>query len=479
LSIDLWRDPTRPLYVDLDGTLVRTDLLVEAVCSLLKRNFLYLFLLPVWLARGRAHLKQQIASRVKIHPETLPYQAEFLQALDERRRAGGRIVLVTASPRSFADAVATHLGLFDEVLASDGQTNLKGERKRDAILASAPAGGFDYAGNANADVPVWRDAASALVVNPGPGVLRAVRQLGVPCAVIVDDGRNSLHSIVSALRLHHWLKNILVFVPVTLAHRLDEPALLLSATVAFIAFSLAASSVYLLNDLLDLPSDRSHPSKSGRAIASGALSIEYAVWLVPALLAGTAACALLLPAGFGVTLAAYLALTLAYSLRLKHVVIMDVLLLAALYTLRLIGGAEATSVVPSFWLLSFSMFLFLSLALAKRFSELKLHSSRHAGVAIRGYTDDDLPMLAQLGSASAVTSVLVLALYINSETVSVLYAHPQVIWIICPVLLYLMSRIWLLAHRNQLDEDPVIFIIRDRLSQLLGVFALLLLWVAS
>ena len=467
------------MYVDLDGTLVRTDLLVESVCSLLKMNVLYLFLLPFWLAKGRAYLKQQIAQRVQIQPATLPYQAELLDLLAERRESGDRLVLVTASPYQFAGAVAAHLGLFDEVLASDESTNLKGSRKLQAIRESCGDAGFDYVGNSRADLPVWAEAEQVIVVNPASGVVRAVDELGVHYELIADEDRNSLGSIVSALRLHHWLKNVLVFVPLMLAHRLDEPKLLACALLAYVSFGLTASSVYLLNDLLDLPSDRSHPSKNARALASGKLSVEYALCMVPVLLMGAAVCALFLPFEFFLTLAGYLVLTLAYSLRLKHAIIMDVLVLAALYTLRLIGGAAATSLVPSFWLLSFSMFLFLSLALVKRFSELKLHSARHPGVAVRGYRDDDLPMLAQLGSASAITSVLVLALYINSETISKLYSYPQVIWLVCPLLLYLISRIWLLAHRNQLDEDPVIFIIRDRRSQLLAGLALLLLWIAS
>lgn len=467
------------MYVDLDGTLVRTDLLVESVCALLKRNVLYLLLLPFWLAKGRAHLKQQIAQRVQIQPATLPYQPELLDMLSGRRESGDRLVLVTASPYQFAGAVATHLGLFDEVLASDEHTNLKGTRKLQAIKESCGEQGFDYAGNSRADLTVWTEAKRAIVVNPSSGVVRAVGRLDICYELVADEDRDSLGSVVSALRLHHWLKNVLVFVPLMLAHRLDDTRLLACAFLAYLSFGLAASSVYLLNDLLDLPSDRSHPSKNARALASGKLSVEYALSMVPVLLMAAAVCALFLPFQFFLALAGYLALTLAYSLRLKHAIIMDVLVLAALYTLRLIGGAAATSLVPSFWLLSFSMFLFLSLALVKRFSELKLHSARHPGVAVRGYRDDDLPMLAQLGSASAITSVLVLALYINSEKVSVLYSHPQVIWLVCPLLLYLISRIWLLAHRNKLDEDPVIFIIRDRRSQLLAGFALLLLWIAS
>ena len=468
-----------PLFVDLDGTLVRTDLLVESTFSLLKQNIFYLFLLPWWLLRGRANLKQQIAQRVTIDPITLPYQADLLKTLYERRKLGGRLILITASPYQFANAIAEHLGIFDQVVASDHDQNLKGDKKLDVIHQVSGGEPFDYAANASADLAVWREASRAILVNPGPGVARAVRKAGTDWELLSDPDRNSPRDFAKALRLHHWLKNVLVFVPLMLAHRLDEATLIVGALVAFLSFGLSASSVYLLNDLLDLPSDRRHPSKRCRPLASGQISVEYAALLVPTLFMAGMACALFLPPAFVLTLSVYLLLTLAYSLRLKHAIILDVLVLAALYTLRLIAGAAATSVVPSFWLLSFSMFLFLSLALVKRFSELKLHSDRHAGVAVRGYTDDDLPMLAQLGSASAMMSVLVLALYINSDTVTVLYQHPQVIWLICPLLLYLVSRVWLLAHRNRLDEDPVIFIIRDRRSHWLAVIGILLLWIAS
>ncbi len=471
--------PRRPLFVDLDGTLIRTDLLVEAVFLLLKKNVLYLFLMPVWLMRGRSHLKQQIAERVAISPETLPYQPALLKMVRAEQRAGTPLILITASPRKFAQAVSDHLGLFGQVLASDGDINLKGKRKLEVIRNHVSSGGFDYAGDAKSDLVVWGEASRALVVNPAPGLLRAVRRVCGDTLVITDDDSNTLEKYAAALRLHHWLKNVLVFVPVTLAHRLNEPELVGATVVAFLSFGLTASSVYLLNDLFDLQADRSHPSKRSRPLASGSLPIEHAVLLIPVLLIAATACAVLLPTPFLLTLGGYFLLTLAYSLRLKHAVILDVIALAALYTLRLIGGATATVVVPSFWLLSFSMFLFLSLALVKRFSELSMHSDRHAGVAVRGYTDHDLPMLSQLGTASALMSVLVLALYINSESVSVLYEHPQVIWLMCPLLLYLVGRIWLLAHRNRLDEDPVIFILRDRRSHWIAVLGILLLWIAS
>jgi 4-hydroxybenzoate polyprenyltransferase len=469
----------KPLFVDLDGTLIRTDLLVESGFSLIKKNILYLFLLPIWLLKGRAYLKQQISDRVTIAPETLPYRQELIELLREKRAAGCPLILITASPLNFANAVANHLGFFDDVLASDGNLNLKGSRKLDAIKRGMDGNRFDYAGDSKSDLKVWSEASRAIVVNPAPRLLRAVKALCDEVLVLNDRDRDRFRNYATALRLHHWLKNILVFVPLILAHRLDELALFVQAAVGFISFGLTASSVYLLNDLLDLRSDRSHPSKRYRPLASGAIPIGHAVILIPALLLGAIFCATALPGLFLITLIGYFALTLAYSLRFKHAIILDVIVLAALYTLRLIGGAAATTVIPSFWLLSFSMFLFLSLALVKRFSELKLHTDRYAGVAVRGYTNDDLPMLSQLGSASALMSVLVLALYINSDTVSVLYEHPQLIWMMCPLLLYLVSRIWLLAHRGKLDEDPVIFIIRDRRSHWLAVMGILLLWIAS
>ncbi|KPK52780.1 MAG: hypothetical protein AMJ59_26540 [Gammaproteobacteria bacterium SG8_31] len=469
----------KTLFVDLDGTLIRTDLLIESVLSLVKQNIFYLFLLPVWLLNGRAYLKQQIADRVNIDPVTLPYREKLLEIIRKRRATGTPVILVTASPLKFANAVAHHLGVFDRVLASSGDTNLKGSKKLEVIRRNSGGNSFDYAGDSKSDLKVWTDASCAIVVNPATALLRRVRRLCDEVLVLNDPDRNRVHNYVTAIRLHHWLKNVLVFVPLILAHRLDEYALIGRAAVAFLSFGLTASSVYLLNDLLDLRSDRNHPSKCARPLASGAIPIEHAVLLIPILLSGALICASVLPLPFLITLAVYFTLTLAYSLRLKFAVILDVLVLAALYTLRLIGGATATTVVPSFWLLSFSMFLFLSLALVKRFSELKLHTDRHAGVAVRGYTDDDLPMLSQLGSASAMMSVLVLALYINSDTVSVLYEHPQLIWLMCPLLLYLVSRIWLLAHRRKLHEDPVIFIIRDRRSHWLAVLAILLLWIAT
>lgn len=469
----------RPLCVDLDGTLLRTDLLVESVFVLLKQNILYVFLLPVWLLKGKAHLKQQIADRVDIDASLLPYHDTFLTYLRQEHSQGRRLILATASNEKFAQAVAHYLDIFHDVLASDAATNLSGRCKLKRLQELFGDGGFDYAGNAIVDILLWKHAQQAMLVNPERGVKAAAEQQG-PVAQVFDDREgHPLKRYLKALRLHQWLKNLLVFVPLLMAHRFGEVALVGQAALAFLGFSLCASSVYLLNDLLDLPDDRQHPSKRKRPFAAGSISIFHGALLIPILLIIAFGIALLLPIEFIDMLALYYTITLAYSLRLKQAALVDVLTLTGLYTIRIIAGAAAVSVAPSFWLLAFSMFLFLSLALVKRFTELlTLQHQERESVSGRGYTTVDLETLSDFGSASAYMAVLVLVLYINSETVRDLYTHPEVIWLLCPLLLYMVTRIWLLARRDALHEDPVVFMIRDRRSQWLIGIGVILMWLA-
>jgi 4-hydroxybenzoate polyprenyltransferase/phosphoserine phosphatase len=468
----------RPLCVDLDGTLIRSDLLIEAVFVLLKSNLLYGLLLPVWLLRGKAYLKQQVADRVDLEVTLLPYDAAFLGYLRTQRAQGRRLVLATASNIKYAEQIAFHLGLFDEVLASDADTNLSGSRKRDRLVAAFGERGFDYAGNHAVDLAIWSHAGAAVLVNAPPELARRAEAV-VPVAEVFAAARPGLKVYLNALRLHQWLKNLLVFVPLTMAHQFHEPALVLRAGLAFLAFGLCASSVYVLNDLLDLASDRKHPSKRLRAFAAGTLPIEHGVLVIPVLFGAAFALALRLPGWFPVTLGVYYALTLAYSLRLKQAVLVDVLALAVLYTLRVIAGGAATDLGPSFWLLAFSMFLFLSLALVKRYSELLLVQAQDKETAAgRGYQVIDLEALAQFGIASGYLAVLVLALYINSTAVGALYRHPEAIWLICPLMLYWISRVWLLARRNAMHEDPILFAIEDRRSHWLFAIMLAIVWAA-
>jgi 4-hydroxybenzoate polyprenyltransferase/phosphoserine phosphatase len=465
-----------PLCVDLDGTLIRSDLLWEGAVVALKRRPWIALLFPLWLLRGRAHLKRRIAQSALVSPDTLPYRQEVLEFCRQERDRGRRLVLVTAADEGPARAVASHLDLFDEVLASDGRRNLSGTSKRDELAGRFGPRGFDYAGDSRKDLAVWADSREAIVVAPGPGLEKAARDTARVGRVFHPEGSRLL-AFLRALRPYQWAKNLLVFVPVTAAHQVTDPAQLRAALLAFVAFSLCASAVYLLNDLLDLEADRNHPRKKGRPFASGALSIPFGLVMVPLLLALAVAASIPLRPLFLAVLAVYFAVTLAYSLGLKELAIVDVLTLAGLYTLRILAGAAATWVPPSFWLLAFSMFIFLSLALVKRNAELRVMFAKGRAGA-RGYRVEDLPVLQALGAASGCLSVLVLALYVNSGTVENLYRRPEAIWLLCPLLLYWIARIWLKTHRGLMHDDPVIFAMSDRVSQILLVVAGLIMWAA-
>jgi 4-hydroxybenzoate polyprenyltransferase len=468
-----------PLCVDCDGTLLRTDLLHEAVFLLLKQSPLSLLKLPLWLLKGKAHMKLQLAGLVSIDARSLPYHEPLLDHLKREHESGRRLVLATASPRRFAETVADYLGLFDEVLASEPGCNLSGDNKAQRLVENYGEQGFVYAGNSRTDLKVWHHAAGALVVNATNGLLNETRNV---CPVVgefpVEPPR--LGNYLRALRLHQWLKNILVFLPLLAAHQIMALPVVASGIKAFIAFGLCASSVYLLNDLLDLPADRAHPRKRRRPFASGVLPISRGAVLIPALLFLAFLISLTLPPLFLLVLGGYYVTTLAYSVWLKGRVIVDVMTLAILYTFRIIAGAAATDIVPSFWLLAFSMFLFLSLALVKRCSELRdmLRQNREEASG-RGYQIDDLPLLMSLGTASAFMSILVMALYVNSPDVHKLYVFQMALWLVLPLLLFWISRVWMKTHRGEMHDDPVVFAIRDRLSLYVAILVLVVLAIAS
>jgi 4-hydroxybenzoate polyprenyltransferase len=462
--------PLPPLAVDMDGTVVLGDTLHESLLVLLRRNPLYLFALPAWLLGGKARFKREIARRALPAPADLAYNRPLLDWLRDQR--GRReLILCTAADAGIAHAVAGHLDLFDTVLASDGERNLDGERKAALLVERHGEQGFDYAGNGAVDVAIWRHARRAIVVNASAGTERAARAAAT-VEHVLPAAPAGPRAWLRALRLHQWIKNLLVFVPLLTAHLALDPQSVLHSTLAFTAFGLCASSVYLLNDLLDLPSDRAHPRKRNRPFAAGQLSLLAGLALAPLLLAAAfALAALALPGRFVLALAGYYLLTLAYSLALKRVEMLDVVVLAALYTARIVAGTFALAIALSFWLLAFSMFLFLSLALVKRYTELAV--MREQGLtqaAGRGYRTDDLPMLGALGAAAGYLSVLVLALYINSANSHTLYGQPKALWLLCPLLLYWISRVWLLTQRGRMHDDPLLFALRDPVS--LAVLAL-------
>jgi 4-hydroxybenzoate polyprenyltransferase/phosphoserine phosphatase len=471
---------SKPLVVDLDGTLIRSDVLIESGFAFLKSAPHRFYEPLLWLARkGKAGLKAHLADRTNVDVTVLPYDDAVLDWLKAEREGGRSLVLATASHERYAEAISQHLGIFDRTFATDGETNLSSHRKRDRLVAEYGEKGFDYAGNSHDDIAVWQSAERAYVVNPSPGVERAARRQG-NVERVIESRPPTLKTWARSLRLHQWLKNLLIFVPLLAAHEVSKAPLLFAAILAFFSFGLCASSVYLLNDLLDLEDDRHHPVKRKRPLASGALPIPWGLALFPVLLGVAIAIAWSsLPPRFAVVLAGYYLLTLAYSLFLKKQVMVDVVVLAMLYTTRIIAGTAAIGGHLTFWLLAFSMFIFLSLALVKRYAELySLQSRGLVKTRGRGYMSSDLPLISSLGTSSGYLAVLVLALYIQDARTAGLYRHPQIIWLACPLLLYWVSRTWIIAHRGRMHDDPIVFAARDRISLVIVALCGLVFWAA-
>ncbi len=452
------RDDTAVLVVDLDGTLIRSDTLYETFWAGMAEDWRTLFTALSALGQGRAALKRRLALRARLDPERLPYNAAVLERIRTWRAAGGRAVLVTAADQALARSIADHLQLFDEVHGSDGRNNLKGPAKARFIAERYGEAGYAYIGDSAADLPVWKGAQKAITVDASPRLRRRVAALGGETEDIHSDRG---WAWLAQLRPHQWLKNVLVFVPMLAAHAPSAPNLA-GALLAFVAFSLVSSSGYVLNDLMDLAADRAHPRKCNRPLASGRLPIARGTLMMPLLLAAGLILAALGGGLLLAVIAGYFVLTTAYSTFLKQHAIADIGTLAALYTLRIIAGGAATGIAPSVWLLAFSMFFFFALAAVKRLAEL-VDLSRRGGAATkrRGYLVDDLPLVAQMTTASGYISVLVLALYLNSPAVQELYGAPWLLWGICLVLMYWISRIVLVAHRGLMNDDPVIYAVRE------------------
>jgi 4-hydroxybenzoate polyprenyltransferase len=468
---------TIPLAVDLDGTLIATDLLWEGLFILLRQNPLCLFLIPFWLLAGPARLKTELAARIDIDPAGLPYRETLIERLREEREAGRRIVLATGTPRKFAEAIAGHLGLFDQVLATDGLHNLTQARKCAALVEAYGDGGFDYAGNSRHDLHCFDVARRAIVVAPDR---RAARWQSTHGSELFDTPRPGFRTYLKMLRAHQWAKNLLIAVPLVLSHEYFNLAMIGDFLLAFVAFSAAASAVYIVNDFFDLALDRRHPTKRKRPFASGMLPIPFGLKVSAALLMVSAVTAALLPPLFWAALGGYLVMTTAYSLSIKRMLLIDALTLAGLYTMRILAGAAGTGTTVSFWLLAFSIFFFLSLALVKRFVELR-QTEVEVGqrIAGRGYRAEDQEIIAQAGMASAFSSALVLALYIDSDSIKLLYPTPWLMWPVAPIILYLTMRIWILARRDEMHDDPVVFIISDWRSQLFILFGAILMAAAT
>ena len=469
----------RPLAVDLDGTLLQTDLLHESVLRLLKNQPFLIFALPFWLLSGKAAFKRRLAAAVELDVSTLPFNIPFLEWLKHQRSQGRRLILCTASDSMLANAIAQNLGIFDAVLASDGKTNLSGANKAAALISAFGSKQFDYAGNATIDLPVWKVAHHAIVVSNSKALQAQAKRL-TKVELIFEQSTDFITAVIQSLRLHQWIKNALLFVPLLAAHHTDNPDAWSTLFLAFIAFSLCASAVYIINDLLDLESDRNHVRKCLRPFAAGDLPIPLGIAMVPTLLLLSFGIASYIGTAFLICLFIYCAMTCAYSWRLKQWVLVECLTLAILYTLRIIAGAAAVAVPLSFWLLAFSIFLFFSLAFIKRYAELEIQDlSGIRKVHGRGYFTSDAPLIQQLGVSSGYIAVLILALYLNSENVVRLYKTPQIIWAAIPLMLLWLSWMWLKAHRGLMHDDPIVFAIKDKVSLLIGLLFVLTFILAT
>jgi 4-hydroxybenzoate polyprenyltransferase len=480
------------ICVDLDGTLVKSDTLIDSVLVLARQHPLELLRIPGWIGQGRAAFKRHVTAMVTLDVEYLPYNRPLLDWLRIQRGSGRQLYLATAADRTLAERVAAHLGIFDGVLASDGATNLAGGNKL-AAFRERFGENFCYIGNALPDAVLLAACRTPMVANPFPSLRVAMRKAGTVPVETFEDRTPTLKSWLRAIRLHQWAKNTLIFVPLLLAHAWNLGTIA-AAIIAFLSFGMCASATYIINDLLDIETDRCHLRKRRRPFAAGDLSAISGVAVVCVLLIASFTLAFALPhivgampGGIGLKspykflfwLALYTVTTLSYSLYLKRKLLLDVFVLSGLYTLRILAGSAATGVAVTAWLAGFSVFFFLSLAFVKRFSELEGLRERGAAVTNgRGYFVSDLEQLRALGTGAAYAAVVVMTLYINDPKTNTLYHHPIRLWLVVPVLLLWLSQVWMLTSRGEMDEDPVVFAITDKRSLLLGVLMAVVIWWA-
>jgi len=462
-----------PLVVDLDGTLVKTDVLAQSFFSLLSARPLRALATLVALLHGKAAFKAALAAEADIDFASLPFNPELLAFIRAERAKGRAIYLASASDRQTVESVASALAVFDGIFASDGVTNLAGAAKARALCDAFGARNFDYVGNARVDFSVWEKAREVWLAGAGSRLQRAVIAR-FPEARIVDPAHGHLSDYVRTLRVHQWLKNLLIFVPAAAAHRF-LPATAWSLVLAFVSFSLCASSAYIANDLLDLNNDRAHVRKRDRPLASGRVPLGHAAVLMPVLLVLAVVAAWPLPNRFLVLLGAYYALTMVYSFVLKRKVMVDVITLACLYGMRLAAGAVAAAVLLSPWFVAFSVFFFLCLAVIKRCTEITDRIAKGVGDPKgRGYIQRDLPMLEAMAAATGYVAIMIFALYIDSPAVTALYRAPNCLWAICLVLFYWISRVLLLTHRGEMHDDPVVFAATDFKSLVCGALVVVI-----
>lgn len=474
------QDQPLPLVVDLDGALLRVNPLHEGLLVLLmRRPWQLLRALRILICRGGSRMEAMGASFGMVDIENLPLRQELLAWLREQAAAGRELHLVSAADPVTVGRLAASLRLFDSCVASGGSHRLRGSAKAD-YLTRRFSDGFSYVGGRAQEPAVWESASAAVLAGAPPAARRRIQRLNKPIEAEFPAPGVRAAPWLKQLRLHQWSKNLLVFLPLLLGHRFTDVQGWVSALLAFAGMSLVASATYVVNDLSDLADDRRHISKRNRPLAAGTIAAPAAAAVALLMLAAGFGLAFATGPEAGLTLACYLALTLAYSFRLKRVALLDTAVIGSLFTLRIVLGAVAARTPLSPWLLAFSAMLFFSLAMAKRHAEITkaARSAATAKIAGRGYEAGDVLLTLVYGISSGVASLVISMLYITNGVATVLYGNPSWLWAV-PLLLYLWQmRVWLYAHRGTLDDDPIVFALKDRASLLLGAGCLLALYLA-
>lgn len=466
------------ICVDLDGTLVQTDTLYELFILALKQNLLLIFLVPLWLLKGKAHFKARLSARMELRPETLLYNESVLDYINQKRASSASVYLVSASNQRVIDSIATYLGVFNGAYGSDETRNLKGMAKTEFLNSTFGEKNYTYIGNDNHDLHVWESSASAVVVSNSNRLIDKVRQINKDVHVLPAPYKAGVKSYLRLMRPHQWVKNVLIFVPLILSHLVFDADKVFTAAFGFVLFSLAASGIYVFNDLLDISNDRMHPTKSKRPLASGELPVINGAILGIVLWSVSLSLSFIFFEYLFLLIVAYIAANFLYSLLLKRLVLIDAFALAGFYIARIIIGAIITKVSLSFWLVTFSLFAFFSLALVKRYIEITLFTGDADNLKGRGYNKEDELITTILGVTSGLIAVLVLALYIHDENTRSMYSHLDWLWIPIPALLYWISRVWLLAHRRVLADDPISFAIKDKMSYFVLIVILFSVYMA-
>ena len=471
------------LFVDLDGTLIKSDLLFECLVPIIKNYFYALFLAPFWLLKGKAYLKDKFSDLVSINPEILPYNNNVLEYIRKEKENGSKIILATASNIKLAKSISDYLGIFDDVIASSKEENLKGKNKLNKIKLYIENNNtnkeFSYIGDSEADVKIFNEANIPIVVG-NKNVFNKIKSKNDKTTFVDGENDFSLKKFFKMIRTYQWVKNFLIFLPLILAHKFLDVNLLLKALVAFFSFSFLASSVYIINDIMDVESDRIHPSKKNRPIASGAVKISSALKVAFILMPLSFIISIFLGKEFLFVLLTYFITTSCYSFYLKKIMLVDILILSLLYTVRMFAGGVALNIYLSPWLFMFSMFFFFSLACAKRYSELyAVRNNLQDEIKGRGYQAQDLEQIQIFGSSSGYIAILIFALYIQSDISMKLYKTPSFFWALCPIMLYWISRVWLLSHRGQMTQDPIIFALKDKVSYVVLILSIIIFGVAK